>query len=279
MKTKTKILLVLSLLMIGTGYYIYDGINHASERLRINYHTIIDDKIDKELDDLQIAYVSDLHYLEFFDENRLAQLIETLQAVNGDVIIFGGDLLSKELSEEQEVELIKHLKSLDASHGKFAVLGEADYASEAINTQTERILFESDFEVLKNSSVLITNKTVHGMNLIGIDSPLNKRDNINEAYKDIDDQNYTLTIVHTPDTIDDVPQHTELVIAGHSHGGQINIPLLGQIFNQPLAELYYAKSHNVRGIQLYISNGVGTKESDVRINAPAEINVFTFKNK
>ena len=77
--------------------------------------------------------------------------------------------------------------------------------------------------------------------------------------------------IHTPDIIDDVPQNTELVIAGQSHGGQINIPsFLGQIFNQPLAELYYAGRVTMCGVerQLSISNGVGTKESDVRINAP-----------
>ena len=273
------LLIILALIVVG-GYSIYDGYNYAPSRLRVNYKSIEDEKINKSLNNLQIAFISDLHYLSYFNDERLNQLVNTLNNANPDIVIFIGDLVDRSMNEEEYEKLLTSLKSINSKYGKFAVLGEADYASEEINQQVESLLFDSEFEILKNKMIKLSKDTQDAIQLVGIDSPSDNLANIEEAYKDIDENLYTITVVHTPDTSDDISANsTDLIVAGHSHGGQIKIPLLGQVYNKPLAEYYYSGIYNMDNKKLHVINGVGTTVDDVRINAPAEIVIYTLKNK
>lgn len=278
--SKLKFTLVLTLLVVGLGLYIYDGFTKAPSRIRANYRTIESEKIHQDLDGLQVAYLSDLHYLSFFDEKRLNTVVEKMNAVNPDVIIFGGDLIDQQLSDEQYTHLLSSLRSMNAKYGKFAILGEADYKSETINEQVESLLYEADFEIIKNSVIKLTKDSQQAIQLVGIDSPIDGFDEIETTYELVDDKLFTITIVHTPDTATKLlTKKTDLILAGHSHGGQVNIPLLGQVYNQTLAEQYYSGLYLVNESSLYVSNGVGTVTKDVRINAPAEIIVYTLRAK
>lgn len=278
-KSKIRTLIILLVFTLGLSYYIYYGFTKAPSRLRTNYQTITSDTIPKDINGMQIAFISDMHFQEFFDQARLANLSSKMQTLNPDVIIFTGDLIARELSEEELTLLTKELRGMQAKFGKFAVLGEGDYASDEINDQVEQIFYNSDFEIIRNSAIHLTKGSQEYINIVGIDSLLDNHADIDKAYADLDSKVFTITAVHTPDIIKDLPNHTNLVIAGHSHGGQVKIPLLGQIYNKPEAELYYSGKHNVRGIQLHINNGLGTSQTDVRINAPAEILVYTLRNK
>lgn len=278
-KSKLRTLLILLIITLGTSYYIYDGFTKAPSRIRLNYQTIISESIPNEISGMQIAFISDLHYLEYFDDSRLDNLTNKMIKLNPDVIVFTGDLIAKELNEEEASHLTDQLKGMSAKYGKFAVLGEADYINEEINKQVEAILYDADFEIIKNSAINLSRDSQAFVNLVGIDSSIDKLANLEQAYENVDQKTFTITAVHTPDTIKDLPKHTNLVIAGHSHGGQIKIPLLGQIYNKEQAEMYYSGKHNVRGIQLHVNNGLGTTNSDVRINAPAEILIYTLRNK
>lgn len=279
-KSKIFIIVVILSLIASIALVIYDGYNYAPTRIRYNYRYIESEKIHPDLDGLQIAFFSDLHYLSFTEEKRLENIIERINNVNADVLIFLGDLIAKELDETQTDILENNLKQLKADYGKFAILGEDDYQSESINTAVESVLYNADFELLKNQKLLLSKNSKHAIQLVGIDSPLDDKANIELAYSDVDEKLFTLTIVHTPDTVKELPQNkTDLVLAGHSHGGQIKIPLLGQIYNKELAEDYYTGLYSVNLIKLYVSHGVGLTNKDVRINAPAEIVIYTLKSK
>lgn len=278
-KTKIKVAFLFVIIIGVISYYVYDGFNKAPARLRINYQTIINDQIPQDMDGLQVIFISDLHYLQYFDNSRLDQLVQTVNQVNADVIIFTGDLIDRSLDDSEYDYLLNSFTNMQASHGKFAILGEADYKSEEINSQVETLLFDSSFETLKNEAITIARGTNNYINLVGIDSPINERADIEKAFSNIEEKFFTITAVHTPDIVNDIPQSSNIVVSGHSHGGQINIPLLGQVYNKPMAETYYTGKYDVRNIDLYVSNGVGTDDVDVRINAPAEIIVFTLKNK
>lgn len=279
-KSKVRIFIVLLSITIGLSYFIYDGFKYAPSRIRINYKYIQNEKIHSDLDGMQIAFISDLHYLNFFDDERLDYLIERLNSVNPDVLVFTGDLVDKEMDVDQYNKLFSALDSIKAKFGKFAVLGEADYKSEEINNQVEKILYDADFEVLHNTTVKITKNSQQAFYLTGIDSPIDLHDDIDKAYENFEESLFRITAIHTPDKAIDLPQHqTDLVLAGHSHGGQVNIPLLGQVYNQELANVYYSGIYNVGTMKLYVNNGIGTTHQDVRINAPAEIVVYTLKSK
>lgn len=279
-KSKIRIIFIVLALIIGSGYYVYDGFNNAPSRIKINYKNIQSDKIHKDLDGLQIAFISDLHYLGYFDDKRLDTMIDRLNEANPDVIVFLGDLIDKQMDDDQYQKLMTILKNTKAKYGKFAVLGEADYANEDISAQVMKLLYEAEFEILHNTSVHLTKDTQSKVQLVGIDSPLDLKEDIAHAYTGIDETIFTITAVHTPDTAELLPYNqTDLVVAGHSHGGQIKIPLLGQVYNREMAEKYYSGLYKIRNMSLYVSNGLGTVKDDVRINAPAEIVIFTLKSK
>lgn len=284
--TKRKILI--SLVIIGFILTIigvvYDGFNYAPSRLKLNYRYIESEKIHMDLDGLQIAFISDIYYNNFMDKERFDNVLDKLNETNPDIVIFIGDLIDddnlKNLTDPIKESLLLQLNQITAKYGKFAVLGESDYINEEIETTVTQILFDADFEVIKNNMIKISKDTNNYFQLVGIDSPLDGKADITKAYENVSDKNFTLTIVHTPDTTNDLPQNkTDLVVAGHSHGGQIKIPLLGQLYNQELANDYYSGLYNVGEIKLFVTNGVGTSNKDVRIFAPAEIVIYTLKSK
>ncbi|NLC54662.1 MAG: hypothetical protein GX769_02110 [Erysipelothrix sp.] len=262
----------------------YDGYNYAPKRIRLNFRYIESDKIHADLDGLQIAFISDIHYNLFMDQERFAKVVSKVNETNPDIIIFLGDLIDdtnlESFDDKTKATLLTQLQSMPAKYGKFAVLGEADYVSEEMNETVKQLLFASDFEVLNNEMIKISKDTNNAFQLIGIDSPLNGLADIETAYKNVNSKLFSLTILHTPDTSKLLPQNlTDLVVAGHSHGGQIRIPLLGQVYNQELAEEYYSGLYNIGAIKLFVTNGVGTTNNDIRIFAPAEVMIYTLKSK
>lgn len=283
-KHKIFISFVIIGLILTIGGIIYDGFNYAPSRIKSNYRYLESSKIHQDLDGLQIAFISDIDYNNFMDKERFDNVLETLERSNPDIVIFLGDLFDKKninaLTDEVINDLEKQMKQIKAKYGKFAVLGENDYINDEVEEIVNQLLFNADFEILRNEMVLISKETTNTLQLVGIDSPLDNKADVKSAYENVDDSNFTITAVHTPDTTKVLPQKkTDLVVAGHSHGGQIQIPLLGQIYNKELAEDYFSGLYNIGSIKLFVTNGVGTTNKDVRIFAPAEVVIYTLRSK
>ena len=275
-KNKIIISLLITGFILTIVGIVYDGFNYAPSRIKLNYRYVESEKLHPDLDDLQIAFISDVHYNNFMGKKRFDIVIDKLNNTNPDIVIFLGDLIDEEnlenFTENIKNQLLLQLESINAKYGKFAILGESDYHNQEVEDTVNQILFDANFEVIKNDMIKISKDSHNTFQLVGIDSPLNNKADIKNAYKDVNESDFTLTVVHTPDTTKVLPQkQTDLVVAGHSHGGQIKIPLLGQIYNQDLANDYYSGLYNVGLIKLYVTNGVGTTNQDVRIFAPAEI--------
>ena len=284
--SKKKIFVTITILLTVLAIFavIYDGFNKAPSRFKVNYQYLESTKVHPDLNGMQIAFISDLNYNNFMDKDRFDLALAKLEAANPDVVIFVGDLFDEEnisnISDQVIEDLTKQLDSIDAKYGKFAVLGENDYFSEDVTALVSKILYNSNFEIIQNQLLKITKDTNNYFQLVGIDSVLSGRDDIQKAYEHVNSENLVLTVVHTPDTIEELPlKTTDLVVAGHSHGGQIQIPLLGQVYNKKLSEKYYSGFYSVNNTKLFVTNGLGTTIEDVRIFAPAEILIYTLKSK
>lgn len=284
--SKKKIFVTITILLTVLAIFavIYDGFNKAPSRFKVNYQYLESTKVHPDLNGMQIAFISDLNYNNFMDKDRFDLALAKLEAANPDVVIFVGDLFDEEnisnISDQVIEDLTKQLDSITAKYGKFAVLGENDYFSEDVTALVSKILYNSNFEIIQNQLLKITKDTNNYFQLVGIDSVLSGRDDIQKAYEHVNSENLVLTVVHTPDTIEELPlKTTDLVVAGHSHGGQIQIPLLGQVYNKKLSEKYYSGFYSVNNTKLFVTNGLGTTIEDVRIFAPAEILIYTLKSK
>ena len=172
---------------------VYNAMTINPHDIKVREESIVSSKIDRDLDGTLIVFFSDLHYGHNFKEEDLDKLIEKISVFDPDIIIFGGDLLSTAETGDNEYLALK-LKELNATYGKYAVLGDEDHLSDL----SESILRESNFTILNNSSekIYISGSFI---NLIGIDSLVNGAPDIGLAYEGVNPSYYSFVISHCPD--------------------------------------------------------------------------------
>lgn len=279
---KIKIVSILLIIVSIIGISLIYGMYFSIENLTIKSYAVSSEKIDKSLNNIQIAMISDIHYNNYMDHKRLNKMLNKVQKVSPDVILFGGDLFdtdsNKQISEETISELTSLLKELDAPLGKFAVLGEQDLKDENTKNTVIKVLSDADFEIITNKNVVIRNKNKSGINLIGIDSLDKGSPNIESALGTIDDKTFNIVLTHAPDILDMLPANTvDVVLAGHSHGGQVDFMFYKVLNDKQYAQKYVSGTHQVNNTKLFISNGFGTTKFDMRLFAPPQLLVLNLK--
>lgn len=277
------VLLIVTLIIAGIFFYsIYISVG----RINIDYGTLSSEKIPADMDGVSIAFFSDIHYGTFMDHERLQSMIEKIKNTHPDILIFVGDIFdhpeTSSPDDETVQKMIATLRSLDAPLGKFAVLGEHDEVNEDVKTTVKQILYQSDFEVLENKSVRLRNGTNSSITLIGTDSLINGTVDIAAAFHNVNAEEYNILITHCPDlaTSSDLPLTSiDLIVAGHSHGGQIYLPFIGPISPMDGAKTYYHGSYTINDTQLVITNGLGTTGMDMRLFAPPQLTFYRLYSK
>lgn len=276
MKKLIKVLTILCLICGFIAAIVFYGTEIAVENVTIVNKTIESNKINEDIN-LKIAYISDIHYNHFMNYERLEKMIETINNNKPDIILFGGDIFDDpstySIDEKTENEIIELLQSLHAEYGKFAVLGEEDYDSHVPNIH--QILFKSDFEILTNKQIFITKDGKNMINLIGIDSLVGGNPDIESAFETVDTNLFTIVLTHAPDIVSQLPTNEiDLVLSGHSHGGQISIPFIGTLNKVEGATTYSQGNYYINQTQLIVSNGLGTSDSDIRIFADPQCHMI-----
>lgn len=280
LKIVTFLFVVAVLVMLMIYYSLFIAVKQTSVR----YETLSSTKIPKVMDNVKIAYFTDLEYGFSIDEERFSSIIDMLNYNGPDVVIFGGDLFddASKASEEDIKTVTELLKSIDAPLGKFAVLGERDCKNEDIKKQMTEILLEADFEILNNRSLHIRNGTNSGIVIIGVDPLINGEPNIEQATAKISEEEYNILVTHCPDLFaqDGFPYTSiALGIAGHSHGSQINIPFLGPYTYVEGANKYPLGKYQINNMELQVSSGVGTTNINARLFSSSEIVIYRLQHK
>ena len=276
-----KIIISSLLLTVVISLTIFNAYKVNPEQLHIRKEVITSTKLDKSFNDFLMVFFSDLHYGEISDE-YLDEVIEKINSLDPEVVLFGGDLVdhysNKPLNDEEREQLINALAKIEAPLGKFAVLGNHDLDSENTKNAITNILEAADFNIITNKSVAIHNFQGASFNLIGLDSLALGNPDIKEAFSLIDESLYNLVLCHTPDIVDELPNSADYMLSGHSHGGQVYIPIVSsQFVPYGSQKHYHGKYQNANGTILDITNGIGTTAKKVRLNADSEIVAYKFK--
>lgn len=249
-------------------------------RLSVDIVTISDPLIPDSFENIKVLYFSDVHYNKFMDRDRLTVIVTRINQLDPDIVLFGGDLFDHPSVEypstDIQNELISLLSSIQAPLGKYAVFGNHDLESPRTQQMTANVLNASGFELLVNQNIPIYNKSEEYIRMIGLDSQLLGNPDVELAYQGTSENEFIITLSHTPDIIDNLPVTTDWVLAGHSHGGQIRLPIFNELYTVPYARKYVSGTHVVNGIRLDISNGVGTTRWDVRLFADPQIHLYTL---
>ncbi len=233
----------------------------------VNEIAIIDKSLDDSYNGFKIVHFSDIHFGRTIFEEDLKNIVDEINLLKPDVIVFTGDLFDdKNIVEKNEDLVMKYFKKLEARLFKFAIIG--DYDKKYLDSY-EKILDNSDFILLDNNFKLVYDDCSYPINFVGLSDT--KIDNL-------DNNNYfTITLLHQPDLVKNV-SNSNIILAGHSLGGQIKIPFLGGIIKKDGANNYINEYYNVDKQKLYISNGLGTENFSFRLFNKPSINLYRLYN-
>lgn len=273
--------IILSTLIIITTLLLY---SHFVEpkMLKTNEIPLTNENIATTFDGLKIVHFSDLHYKRKITEKYLNKLINEINLINPDIVVFTGDLVDNTttLSENEQKNLEKYLSKIETKYGKYAIFGNHDNMK---RDDITKIYAHSDFILLNNSYNIIYNEKNDQILISGLDTiSYNKQDlpSALDISKNLQNT-YTILLLHEPDYITTVLEtySPNLVLSGHSHGGQIRMPFLGKIYTPYLSQKYYDEYYQINNTKLYISYGIGESTIDFRFLDPPSINFYRITSK
>lgn len=265
------VLLFFLLLLIYGRYVGTDGLITKEYSISAN--------IDESFNNLKIVHFSDLHYLRVVGIEKLKQVVEEINLINPDIVFFTGDLIDKDfkLKDQEKNNLISELSSIKSKYGKYAVLGNHDYKKD--EELFKEIYSSSNFILLQNSYDIIYGNNNDKLFIGGLDTyTFDKADisKVMEYFTTNDDINYKIILCHEPDYIDDIVKDydIDLVLCGHSHNGQINIPYIKKFFLPKGSKKYYDNYYKIKDTDLYISSGIGLSRINLRMFNKPSINFY-----
>ncbi len=251
----------------------------STNGLVVKEYNIINSKIDS-YNGLKIVHFSDIHYKSTIDYKDLEQIVDKINYINPDIVVFTGDIFDKKLKySDNDIKNLTNLFSkIKASYKKYSVMGDHDNEE-----NYKKIINNSGFNDLNNSYDLIYNKNSKPILIAGISSGTK---NINEKLLDINkyllsdkaDYIYSILLMHEPDNIDSIHDF-DLVLAGHSLNGQIKLPFIGGIIKRDGAKKYYDEYYKVDKTDFYISGGLGTTKVNLRYFNKPSINFYRITQK
>lgn len=231
----------------------------------------------REFDGLRIAAISDLHVgANFMTLDKLRQIVSRVNAEQPDLIVLLGDFVKNDrarrtVAVEPEV-LVQPLRNLRAGNGVYAVLGNHDWWYDG--AKVRRAFEEVGIAVIDNDAVRLTRRG-SAIWLAGLGDQWTLNQDIERTLGRITDDAPVIAITHTPDLFPELPARFRLLIAGHTHGGQVSLPLLGRLVVPSRYGSRYAIGHiEENGRHLFVTPGIGTSILPVRFRVPPEISVI-----
>ncbi len=223
---------------------------------------------------LKILHFSDLHFKKFGQKEK--KVLEILNQLNPDFIFISGDIVDWETNNFDSCQ--KFLRELAKNYqGRiFGVYGNHDHKNRKF-ALLGTILKENKIKILNNESRKIE-RNGDFIYLIGVDDPHLGYDNIEKAMEEVENNSPKILLAHSPEIFRKVKEkNIDLVLTGHTHGGQINIPL----FSDLVLPLKYDKKYKSglfkeNSTYLYVNRGIGETLLPIRINAFPEVTLITL---
>ena len=272
-----KLIMVIVLSLTLTVLYArYVG----TKRFEVREYRVESDVLTENFSGLKVIHFSDLLYGSTVELEDVNNMVSRINVLKPDLVLFTGDLISTEykINDTDKDKLIESLSKIDASIGKYAIYGDADYK---IKTY-ESIMSKSGFMILDNSYDVIYYKDNNPLYIVGFPSSIKEKINLEKSFEFYSDENrhYTIVMTHEGKSIkylDDSTYEVDLILGGHSLNGSVILPLIGGLFN-PEDCYKYSNAFYEKGItNIFISGGMGTNKYKFRLNNKPSINLYRLK--
>jgi uncharacterized protein len=225
---------------------------------------------------LTIAFLSDLHVGSHSgDLNRLRLIVTEAGKFKPHLVLHGGDFLPWEHAYGRKVPpavIGRILRRLQAPLGQFAVLGNHDYQKRGESLTAA--LIANGIDVLDDERRTIVFEG-HAIDLIGIPDARRHRDKAQALLDSLSSHRPSIILIHDPYWFAHVPVGPFLTLAGHTHGGQFQLPLLGPFVNMSRAPMRWTYGRIIeQDRQMYVTSGLGTSGLPLRVGIPPEFVVL-----
>ena len=219
---------------------------------------------------VRLLQISDLHLSSF--NNYFEKVARKVVSLQPDLIVLTGDYLE----EERNIRgVLSFLKKLKAKHGIYAVQGNWEYWSRLEGENLRRHFAGAGVKLLINerADLEINGRAI---SIFGLDYP-SSIDHLHRLQKEVDPQRFNLLLSHVPAFAhEQLNEHVNLILSGHTHGGQVRLPFLPPFYlprysGRFVSGFYQVSQHR---IPLYVSRGIGTSVLPLRFLCRPEIGLF-----
>lgn len=267
--------------MLGSAYLLLYMFFIEPYRLRVEQVEIYLSTLPSTLDGLSICHLSDTHFTHFGILEQ--KLLDSLSKTRPDICVITGDIADK--PEGFDV-LRRVLAAINPPLGVYAVLGNGELRLNMPSSELSRELSSLGVILLDNRHVDLS---ISGVNLsiIGVSDPFEGIDDLNAAMIDVPNESFKVLLAHSPDILMQMGNHqVDLILAGHTHGGQVRLPIVGALWlhcrhNLGLScghfkpeKLSGALGFDLADCHLYISRGIGSGALRPRLLCPPELAVL-----
>lgn len=232
-----------------------------------------------ELDGLTIALISDIHAgSPYVGKARLEGLVRRVNAAKPDMIVLLGDYVIQTVAGGRFMPpetLAGLLKGLKAPLGVHAVLGNHDWWLDG--ARVRRAFAGEGIRVLENEAVRLS-RGGRAFRVLGLADHIERKPDPVSPLAGVPDSEPVIALIHEPDFFPEIPERIALTLAGHTHGGQVRLPLLGAPIVPSAFGQRYARGLIKEGTRLlYVTSGVGTSIIPVRFGVPPEYVLLTLR--
>jgi predicted MPP superfamily phosphohydrolase len=222
----------------------------------------------------RLIHLSDLHFGDWLDARHLQNLVALVNQQQPDLIAITGDFVTDNPAAVAD-ELQTQLSQLKARDGVVAVLGNHDHWSNP--WVVREVLQHSGITELRNTSITLE-RDAEALHLAGVDDMWVQKDRLDRVLANLPEQGAAILLAHEPDFADTsaATGRFDLQLSGHSHGGQVRLPLLGALKLPPYGRKYPMGLYQVGDMLQYTNRGVGMLAPHYRFNCRPEITMFTL---
>lgn len=232
-------------------------------------------RLAPEFDGYRLVQLSDLHIDSWLGGERLGKIVARVNAEQPDAIVITGDFVTRRMMPQHADHLLKALSQLQPKDATLAVFGNHDYKVN-IDRLNHILLQSRIFNIGNHFHTLRRGGAV--LHFAGVDSKSRRKYRLDMLMKNLPDEGAAILLAHEPDTADEnaATDRFDLQISGHTHGGQVRLPLLGAPKLPRYGRKYPGGLYAIQNMLLYTNRGVGMGRPPLRFNCRPEITVYTL---
>ena len=232
---------------------------------------------DKDINNTKILFIADSHYGKVFKKDDLLKVKKKLDSVDADIVIIGGDVVDEGTSKEEMEFLFEVFGDIKNKDGIYFVYGNHDrqtYSNKRKYNENDiaKSLDENNIKVLKDNYYRIDDNFI----IAGREDFSYGREKLSDVLKDVDKDDYIIMVDHQPlDYDENVDNNVDLIVSGHTHGGQIfPVEVFIKLFHT--ADLSYGYK-NYNGMDAIVTSGLVGWGFPVRTSRNSEYVVINIK--